>query len=187
MKDFFILKKMFEQAKKKYKYFVFGKSSWGQDLTCFEIGEGKECLLLQGGLHAREYVTSFLLLKMLDYLDSFFLPFRVLIIPFMNPDGIEICTKGVKYYKKPHFDNKKLNINKFLINKISHFDIFKANGKGVDLNVNFDCDWGGGKNNFFAFPYYQNYVGPSPNSESETKALIALTKKQKPILIISYN
>lgn len=187
MKDFFILKTMLEKAKEKYKHFSFGESSWGQELVCFEIGQGNRCIILQGGMHAREYVTSFLLLKMLDYLSCFVLPFRVLICPIVNPDGVEICTKGKNYYKKPHFDDKKLNINKKLINKIGHFDMYKANGRGVDINVNFDCDWGGGKNNFFAFPYFQNYAGKRPNSESETKALISLTKKYKPFITISYH
>ena len=189
MDEFEKLTKMFDKAKRSIKHFYFGKSCWGQRLCCFELGRGDDCIILQGEIHAREYITSFLLLKMVFYLQYFDLPVRVYIVPIMNPDGLELCLKG-KYVLKNNnrsqaFEKCRETI-KFVLDRYKH-RLVKCNGRGVDLNVNFDCDFGQGKHNFFGYHSAENYVGTMPNSESETKSLIALTKRLNPFLTISFH
>lgn len=189
MDEFEKLSKMFDEAKRSIKHFYFGKSAWGQRLCCFELGHGRDCILMQGGMHAREYITSFLLLKMAFYLEHFDLPVRVYIVPIMNPDGLELCLKGnevlSRYSRNKAFQKCKESV-KFVLGRGKHF-LVKCNGRGVDLNVNFGCDFGQGKHNFFGYPSAENYVGARPNSESETRALIILTKKLKPFVTVSYH
>ena len=62
----------------------------------------------------------------------------------------------------------------------------KANYNLVDLNVNFDANFGKGKTNVFE-PNLENYIGLYPFSEPETYALKCLTEKVKPNLTISYH
>ena len=186
MDDFDRLVEMFDKTKRDVKHFYFGKSAWGRKLCCFELGEGSDCILLQGGMHAREYITSFLLLKIIDYLKDFVLPYRIFVVPIMNPDGIEMCIKGKQVLESDNLPQKYYGLVQYLLANCEH-KLYKANGRGVDLNVNFDCDWGQGKNNFFGFASGENYVGSCPNSESETKSLIALTKESNPFLTISFH
>ena len=85
---------------------------------------------------------------------------RVFFIPAVNVDGIEICLGG-----KP---------------------LYKANARGVDLNVNFDARWGTGKSNV-KVKGEQNYIGAYPFSERETRALRDFTLAIKPNLTLSYH
>ena len=55
------------------------------------------------------------------------------------------------------------------------------------MNVNFDQDWGGGKHNFLGFASYQNYIGNSPFSERETRALASFTKRHMPDITLSFH
>ena len=84
----------------------------------------------------------------------------VYFIPLVNPDGVEIVEKG-----KP---------------------LYKANAREVDLNVNFDADWGKGKYNQ-KFKGDANFIGEKPFSEPETIALKEFTLKVKPDMTFSYH
>ena len=64
--------------------------------------------------------------------------------------------------------------------------LYKANGRTVDLNVNFDAHWGTGKSNTIS-PSSENYIGKSPFSENESRALRDFTLKIKPDFTISYH
>jgi g-D-glutamyl-meso-diaminopimelate peptidase len=56
----------------------------------------------------------------------------------------------------------------------------------VDLNTNFNADWGNGINNIFC-PSVENFIGFYPESEREVQNLIKTTLKNKPLLTISYH
>jgi g-D-glutamyl-meso-diaminopimelate peptidase len=64
--------------------------------------------------------------------------------------------------------------------------MWKANINGVDLNVNFDAKWGTGVKNI-TYPAFESYIGASPFSENETKALRDFTFKIKPDATVSYH
>ena len=66
------------------------------------------------------------------------------------------------------------------------FSLWKANARGVDLNVNFDAHWGTGAKNVFQAGS-ENYVGKKPFSEPETIALKNFTKKTNPDYTVSYH
>lgn len=161
---------------------VFGKSELGQELLCFLMGEKDDlAVLVQGAMHAREYITAFLCTRLVEYLSSFYLGAKVAVVPLVNPDGVRICLEGVGFVRD---QSKKKLLKKILKNTDKKF--FKANANGVDLNVNFDCHWGEGKHNVH-FASFQNFVGYAPNSQAEVRALVALTKEIKPELTISFH
>lgn len=60
-------------------------------------------------------------------------------VPMVNPDGVELCKRGVTSAPK--------NVRKSLLrlNGSDDFRAWKANGRAVDLNVNFDAGFGKGE------------------------------------------
>lgn len=63
--------------------------------------------------------------------------------------------------------------------------IWKANGRGVDLNNNFDADWNGIM--LKAYPCYGSYKGAYPESEPETQALVNYAQKYDFACYLSYH
>ena len=72
------------------------------------------------------------------------------------------------------------------LNKSRDFSLWKANARGVDLNVNFAARWGKGAKNLRTAGA-ENYIGERPFSEPETQALKAFTQKIKPAYTVSYH
>ena len=181
-KTYNLLMEQIEELRKNTKHFVYGKSELGEDLVAFELGEGDRTILVQGSIHAREYINSFLLISIIKYLKNFTLNGRAIIIPLSNPDGVRICLEGADFIENKE---KRELVENILSN--SNQKLYKANANGVDLNVNFDAKWGEGASNTKDSPSSENYIGPYPNSESEVKALIDLTIKESPFLTLSYH
>ena len=141
--------------------FSIGKSLNGRDLFCFKVFKScRPILIVQSAIHAREYVTTYLNLKLMeDFIDCGKVG-TVYFLPLMNPDGVNICEKVDPLYK--------------------------ANARGVDLNVNFDARWGRGKSNV-RFAGKENFIGEYAFSEPETVALRDFTLKIKPDMTLSYH
>lgn len=171
-----------KKIKKIAKCEVFGKSELGKNLLCYSLGEGKDIILVQCGIHAREYITSFFCIELIKYLSCFNFLGKVVFVPLSNPDGVKICLCGSNFIR----DRKRRSFIKNIL-KEKDKKYYKANTNGVDLNVNFDCFWGQGKYNNKVKPSFANYIGKSPNSEKEVKSLIALTKKLMPKIVLSFH
>ena len=144
-----------------YKKGVIGKTERGKDIYYLLVEKSSyPTLICQYSIHAREYITTYLaLLQIKEFIKSGKAG-RVYFIPMVNVDGVEICLNG-----KP---------------------LYKANARGVDLNVNFNARWGTGKQNKRTRGD-QNYIGAYPFSESETKALRDFTLSVKPDMTLSYH
>ena len=169
--------------KKSTEWFSIGKTKLKRDIVCFKLGSNSgRKILLQGCIHAREYITSYLLIKMINYLKNFKLIGQIYIIPLSNPDGLDICINGTKNLKKQK-DVKRIKTLLQFVDK----SLYKANANAVDLNTNFDADWGKGKYNNSLYPWTENFIGFKPNSESEIKAIINFTKIINPDLTLSYH
>ena len=158
-----------------------GKTFLGRSIYAFEIGCGSPKIIAQYAIHAREHITYFLALKHLESLlhSRLFGGGTVYIIPVVNVDGVALCLDGV--------DSAGMVADNLIeLNRGTNFSLWKANARGVDLNVNFDARWGNGaKNVTSAGP--ENYIGSSPNSEPETRALIEFTKNINPDLTLSFH
>ena len=183
----------------------YGESTLGQPLYYYKLSKRVDYrqkpikVLVQAGIHAREYITTFLLFKLIEYYHVLIfkelsllnkerkssylnLNYELYFVINSNVDGFKLCTCGIDFIKDEKLKRKLLAINQG--NK--DFSLYKANLNGVDLNVNFDANFGSGKNNQTT-KNFQNYIGPYPNSEKETQYLIKLTEKVKPDLTISYH
>lgn len=153
-----------------------GKSYFGRDIIAIITGSEKPKVLIHGAIHAREYITTKLIIEQIKQ----FLNCPICYVPMVNPDGVQLVTKGIKSVPDNAVD--------FLtaVNKGLDFSLWKANGRAVDLNVNFNADWGMGKYNIKK-PSSENYIGMFPESESEVQSLIELSKKFKFCVSISYH
>ena len=117
-------------------------------------------VLVQGAIHAREYITAYLIMLLSRSFDVFGKFGTVYFIPAVNLDGIKIAEKFCGSYK--------------------------ANARGVDLNVNFPAGFGNGAKNL-RIRGTENYIGKRPFSERETQALRDFTLSVRPDVALSYH
>ena len=139
--------------------FVIGHSVQGRPIHAFHVGTySKPQIIITGAIHAREWITALLLCELVKIYRT--APYGIYFIPLCNPDGVRIA--------------------------LTADPLWKANARGVDLNVNFDADWGGGAQNVRT-PGPENFIGVCPNSEPEVKTLINFTLKVRPQATIAYH
>lgn len=183
----------------------YGETTLGQPLYYFKLSKRVDYrkkplkIMILAGIHAREYITTFLLLRLIEYYNvriyrelSYLnrerknaylnLNYELYFFVNTNVDGFRLCTSGLDFIKSPILKSKLLQINQ----QNKDFSLWKANINGVDLNVNFDANFGQGKQNL-RHKNFENCIGPHPNSEKETKLLVELTQKLSPDLTISYH
>lgn len=155
------------------KVFAIGKSECGNPLLCAHKGSirGKQIIVV-GAIHARECYTALVVAAQAaafkgDGGGAYF-------IPLVNPDGAMFFESGETYGR----DILTANLDKRLL--------WKANADGVDLNVNFDANWGGGKSNKLVAGA-SDFIGNYPLCAAESRALAAFTQKVKPAATVSYH
>ena len=156
---------------------IIGKSYFGRDIYALKIGDGSPVGICQYAIHGREYITTelaFFHFKRGVYKGSLW------ILPLTNPDGALLSQIGIRTVPK------KDRATLIKINGGDNFSLWKANGRGVDLNTNFDADWGKGVKNVRTAGA-ENFIGARPFSEPETLALRNFTFKIKPDYTVSYH
>lgn len=156
---------------------IIGKSLFGRNLYAVEIGDGTPVGIAQYAIHGREFITA----------ELAFLHAKIggkgslWILPLTNPDGALLSQIGIS--SAPSLERKKLlSLN----GGKENFSLWKANGRGVDLNVNFAARWGEGVKNL-RIAGAENYIGEKPFSEPETQALKEFTEKIRPDYTVSYH
>jgi g-D-glutamyl-meso-diaminopimelate peptidase len=157
---------------------IIGKSVLGRNIYAFQIGKGYPVGIAQYALHGREWVTAKLALhhiRMGIQTGSFW------IIPLANPDGALLSQQGL--YSVSDEKRKEYLVR---LNGGKDFALWKANARGVDLNVNFDARWGTGTQNVRKRGP-ENCIGTRPFSEKETRALARFTKEMNPNYSLSYH
>lgn len=165
--------------------FNAGKSVLGKNILVTHVGDydGTQ-ILIQAGIHAREYITSLLLVEQARYLylNDLVHDGGIYFVFLVNPDGAEIVLDGI--------DSLPCDITKQYLTIAnggsSDFSQYKANVNLVDLNTNFNALWGTGSQNVFC-PATEDFVGFYPESEREVISLINFTLKTRPSLTISYH
>lgn len=159
---------------------IYGKSYYGQNLYAFHKGDFKgPQILITAGIHAREYISSYAVIDFLKNIE--FENYGVYVLPLLNPDGVKLCLEGVKFIND-------YNLKRFLIgvNKSEDFSKWKANIRAVDLNVNFDADYG--KSKFITTePSTGGYIGEKANSEIENRKLLEFIENKNIVFSLCYH
>lgn len=165
---------------------IVGESELGQAIPYVFVGQKNgNYMIVQGAMHAREHLTALVvvcLAKRLVANPNLALNGGIYFVPMTNPDGVRLCQEGLSWITDDSVKDELVDIN----SGDTDFSLWKANARGVDLNVNFDADWGNGKQNVFD-PAPQNYVGAAPCSACETQALTEFTLRIKPCVTLSYH
>ena len=188
------LKQLESSYSEHCKVNVIGETADKRNLYEVVLGnpEAKKHLIVIANLHAREYMTTLLCMKQIEYyLQNYdkkiagekpaevFDKVAVHIVPSCNPDGTAISQYGFNAVR-----NKTLR--KKLKKMGGYATTWKANARGVDLNQN----WGykfkkSGKAGS------SDYTGTKAASEKETKAIIAMvdniSEQGKIVGVVSYH
>ncbi len=165
--------------------FNIGKSVLGKNILATHVGEyaGPQ-VIIQGGIHAREYITSLLMVEQARnlFLNDTVRGGGIYFVFLTDPDGAQLVLDGIDSVPCQITRNYLTDAN----GGSTDFSQYKANINLVDLNTNFDALWGTGSQNVFC-PATEDFVGFYPESEREVRDLIAFTLKNKPLLTISYH
>jgi len=177
---------MFWFREKYVKRSVFGHSAGGRPLYAVQMGEGRKKLLITACHHANEWLTGLCLWgAMEEYANQLqrgdlaavqgFAEATVLAVPWANPDGAALLTG--------------LGSAEEYASLSSPPERWKANLRGVDLNLNYPARWE------FAVeckaglgvtgPGPRDWPGERPLSEPETAALASLTRTFSPDLVVA--
>ena len=134
-----------------------GSSIEGRPILAIEISHGgKLAVVLDGGHHAREWISVMVPTCIADRLATGYTrdarirrildATKLVIIPVINPDGYHHTWTVDRYWRKN-----------------------RRGGYGVDLNRNYSVGWGGAGSS--DDPRSPNYRGERPFSEPETQAM----------------
>ena len=133
-----------------YEFLSFadiGKSIFDRRIPVIRFGEGEKKILYIGAHHGSEWITSGLLLRFVNELSELyrsdgqvagiriselFNKVELNILPMLNPDGVELSQHGLT--EDNIMFSRLLTMNKGSLD----FTHWQANGRGVDLNHNYN-------------------------------------------------
>lgn len=188
---------------------IIGTSLDGRNIYDIILGnpEAEAQILMQGAIHAREYMTPLIMMNQLEYALAYYdtgnynyKPVSAMLkkvaihfVPMTNPDGVALSQFGLGGIRS---EGLKQGIRDCYTRDISlgktadSFEVYltkwKANAAGVDLNSNFPFGWNELTSTLKA-PSSANYKGPAPLSEPESKALSSLADQYPWAITISYH
>lgn len=164
-----------------------GKTVAKKKIPLVKVGNGKKKIFILGSEHAREHVSTNLIMYSIDtYAKSYAKGTKIqgtdtrkvldkvtfYFVPMLNIDGVAIATG--------HASAKQKRIAKKNVGTL-HYNIYrtmwKSNTRGVDINRNYPFRWK--KGDTTGRKSFMGYKGKKAASEPETKAVIKLCKKNK--------
>ena len=161
--------------------YKIGSSVENTPMLAINLGIGSKKILINATHHAREMISTILLLDQIQYILNLYkknssvdnINIRELLhkvtlvfVPLVNPDGADLVLNG-KYFLSNQYKNM------FYLQRNS-FESWKSNIRGVDLNRNYPTKHP--SNDTVNYPGPKGYTGPWYFSEPETSALKDLTE-----------
>ena len=145
--------RILKQAYPFIKTGSIGKSIMGKDIPFVRVGRGQKEVFYSASYHANEWITSILLLEFLyEYCAAIqnnstiwnfsarrlFDSVSIYIVPLVNPDGVDLVTGALSATSQSYKQVQKIADE---YPTISFPDGWKANIRGVDLNLQFPAGW----------------------------------------------
>lgn len=162
------------------RVFTIGYTLLGRPIKCVQKGAlSGACVFVQASMHAREYITTPLVIEMMKNYNG---NVGVWCVPMVNVDGVLLCQQGLASINDENLKQFLFEVN----GESENFELWKANARAVDLNVNYNAKWGEGRQNV-TYPAPENYIGVFPVSEPENIALRDFTNKLQPSVSLSYH
>ena len=177
-----------------------GNSVLGRPIPFLQIGSGGVSVGYNGAHHANEWITVPVLMRFAEQLcrgkafgqslagyDVRRLLEKITfwIVPMVNPDGVDLVTGGIKPDSAPYRAAQAMNTG------LPFPSGWKANIRGVDLNLNYPANWEEAKRikyeQGYTRPGPRDFVGEYPLSEPESVAMAEFTKQHDFRLILAYH
>ena len=182
---------------------VLTETAEGRNVRTLVIGNGPRKVIYSAAWHANEWITAPVLLKFVEEfaealteggeiggINAGDLAAQVTIytVPMVNPDGVDLVTGAIKS-GEPAYENAEKIGESFP--SIPFPDGWKANLNGVDLNLQFPAGWLRAREIKFLQGYNRpaprDYVGRSPLSQQEARAMAGYTEYIDPDLVLAYH
>ncbi len=173
-----------------------GKSADGRSIYAYRLGTGKKEVYIDASTHAREHMTTNVVMAMIDTYTKGYINKKKLaqydvekllsdvsiwFVPMVNPDGVMLVQQGLRSVSA----EKRAKVLAYNGNS-KNFARYKANIRGVDLNRNYNVAWKQTSTTPRARSY-QFYKGPNAVSEPETKAMVKFMKAHNFKTYIAYH
>ncbi len=199
-----IVQRQIEGLKARYPFLEtgsIGKSVMGRELYYVRLGRGSREVSYNASHHANESITTPVLMKFIEnYAKAYaagssiqgynirelFDLTSIYIIPLVNPDGVDLVAYWPDY-DDPAFTNAaRLNTTGLPLPSV-----WKANIRGVDLNLNYPAEWEKEKQEELergiTGPAPRDYGGEAPLSEPESRAMAEFTRAHDFRIVIAYH
>ena len=182
---------------------VLTETSLGRNLRTLVIGNGPRKVIYTAAWHANEWITTPILLKFAeDFAEALkkggeifgtnagdlAAQATVYMVPMVNPDGVDLVTGAIPPDSSSYETAREIARN---FPAIPFPEGWKANLNGVDLNLQFPAGWLRAREikflQGFTMPAPRDYVGRSPLSQRESKALAGYTEYIDPALVLAYH
>ena len=179
-----------------------GKSVMGRTIWYLSAGQGNNRVFYNAAHHANEWITIPVLLKFAEqyakayaYKDTIFgysaaeifNRSNIYIAPCVNPDGVDLVTGELD--SGEYFANAQRIAANYP--QIPFPSGWKANIRGIDLNLQYPAGWEQARENKFAqgfvSPAPSDYVGSAPLTAPESRAMYDFTLSLSPSLTLSYH
>lgn len=189
------------------KCVTIGKSHDNRDIILLKLGLGQNHMVCTGGVHGRESINPIVLMKIIQYYAMLYRSheasfeksksieisklyrsrkkygeilfcrcvyellntYTILFIPLLNPDGYMIALEGFDMINDTYLRDICDKDNR-------HYNTWKFNGRSIDINRNFPSKLWIKKNDL-----------DEAASENETKALIDIFNKYKPLGYLDFH
>ena len=180
-----------------------GKSILGKNIPFVKIGNGNREVFYSASYHGNEWITSIVLMRFLaDYCYCYknnlkifgysartlFNTTAIYIVPMVNPDGVDLVTGEIKPNSSPYLISQQISDNYPFIPFVNGW---KANIRGVDLNLQFPAGWEQAKeikfSQGFTTPAPRDFVGDGPLTEPESLAVYNFTLQHNFRLVLAYH
>lgn len=180
---------------------IVGRSVLNRPIIMLKIGKGSRKIFFNASHHANEWITTPMVLKFGEeyaksvvnatYLGALNAEYTfdnttLYIIPMVNPDGVDLVTGAMERDSETYYDTLVLANNYPFIPFPSGW---KANIRGVDLNLNYPAMWEKAKEQKYQAGYTKagprDFVGFAPLDQPESLAVYNVSVKEDFDLTVS--
>jgi len=179
-----------------------GRSVMGRPIWRLTLGSGQNRVLYNASHHGNEWITTPILLKFAEQLAAAYASggqiasesaaellsySSIHLVPAVNPDGIDLASGELT---QGEFYNHARRIA-YNYPAVPFPSGWKANIEGIDPNLQYPAGWEQARENKFALgitsPAPLDYVGPSPLSAPESRAMYDYTLALDPELTLAFH
>ena len=182
---------------------LLARTAFGRPILAVAVGEGKRRVLYSAAHHANEWLTATVLLKFIeDYCEALqsdtaiggvsarelYQSATIYLVPMVDPDGVDLVTGAIGPGSEQYEQARELSE---FYPDIPFPDGWKANLKGVDLNLQYPAGWLRAReikfSQGFTRPGPRDFVGRFPLSQIEPQALYDYTERIDPAIVIAWH